>query len=505
MASTITDKWKQGLLNDFWTSFHHLDSTKDSDFYYIGIGRSEEWPNETDTPPTPTPDHNTVAEFQGSLQAAKRVLDLSYVVPRYNWTPGSVFTAWTDKNHSDTSVGTLADIVGSYYVITDEHNVYVCLQQGKASDGSVRNSIYKPTSVAYDPFEAGPDGYVWKFLYNVGTYNSRRYLTSEWMPVERILDSNEGGEGYEELSASRQAQLAVQQAAVPGQILGMEILNSGSDYDSLNPPVISVHGECDDSAFAFAKIDNNGRLYEVVMKDSADSLYWKFGEGYGERTWVTVAGAGGAELRPIIHRDEGGFGNDPRKDLNSSALMYSVRIIGDEYKVFNVKNDFRQVGLIKNPLKDSATADTFTCDSDYKGVRGTALKKIYVNTGIYDDKTDLDNTVTGLTSGAKAILDYYDIYVDSDCCDPVNDVTNRVLMVHQNIETGFGDFVVGEAVQLSDGGGTATIIGHTDSNVPAMRYADFDGRSGEVLFVDNRLQIDRDEDQTEDIKIVIDL
>ena len=41
--------------------------------------------------------------------------------------------------------------------------------------------------------------------------------------------------------------------------------------------------------------------------------------------------------------------------------------------------------------------------------------------------------------------------------------------------------------------------------MPALRWSDVDAFSGEVLYVDNRVPIDRDEDQTEDIKIVIDL
>ena len=80
-----------------------------------------------------------------------------------------------------------------------------------------------------------------------------------------------------------------------------------------------------------------------------------------------------------------------------------------------------------------------------------------------------------------------------------------MLYVYQTPETGFKPFAFDEVVELSHGGGSATIIRHTDSNVPALRYADVDAFSGEVFYVDNRIQIDRDEDQTEDIKIVIDL
>ena len=507
MTATITDKFKRELLDDLYTSFNHaFDSgvTADSsDYYYIGIGRSEEWEDDAN-PPAPTPSKETVASFRSGLAGVKRVLDQSYVVPRRNWTAGSVYTPWSDKNHSDTTVGALEDIAGPYYVITEELNVYVCLAQGMTDDGVVRNSLYKPEEISAQPFVAGPDGYVWRFLYNIGTYNSRRYLTSEWMPVEKILDSSEGGPSSDALSASRLGQALIQLSAVPGEVLAIEVDSTGVGYTSA--PTITIHSGPDASPTALAKaygrIDGNGRLFQVVMKDSEDGPY-SFGAGYDDKTWVTVSGGGagrGASLRPVVHTEGGGLGEDPRLDLNSSSMMYSVRIIGDELQTMNIDNDFRQVGLIKNPLRDS----DHPADSDFTDLRGSALKKIYVGSGIDADFTDLDNTVTGTSSGAKALLDYYRVYVDSDCCDPLLNTSHNVLYVHQTAETGFKQFTVGEAVELNFNGGSANIIGHTDSDVPAMRPADVDPYSGEVLFVDNRLYIERDADQTEDVKIIID-
>jgi hypothetical protein len=144
-------------------------------------------------------------------------------------------------------------------------------------------------------------------------------------------------------------------------------------------------------------------------------------------------------------------------------------------------------------------------DSDFTDLRGNSLKKLYVGSGINEDFTKLDNTVTGLSSGAQALVDYYSVEVDSDCCDSGNNVSNNVLYVHQSHETGFSEFTVGETVELNYNGGTANVVGHSDSNVPALRPADMDAYSGEVMYVDNRLYIERDADQTEDVKIIIDL
>ena len=508
MSATITDKFKRQLLDGMYRSFNTAyDSgieVGDSDLYYVGISRAEEWLDD-DKPPVPYPDKETVRIFQSSMQAVKRVTDASFVVPRYNWSAGSIYTAWSDTNHSDTTVGSFADIVGPYYAITDELNVYVCVQQGRTSEGVVRNSIYKPVDVSYEPFSAGPDGYLWKFLYNVGVYNSRRYLTSEWIPVEHVRDSSEGGMAADELSASRLAQIGVQRNAVEGQILGVQIQSNGSGYTTA--PTVSIHGKNTTSASAYAQIDSSGSIYQVVMKESDGASLFSYGSGYGPETWITISGGGStqAKLRPIVHQDVGGLGYDPTKDLNSSSLMYSVRLIADENKVFNITNDFRQVGLIKNPNKDSADFPLFTGDSDFTAVRGTTLNRLFVGSGINQLNTNLDNIVTGLNSGAKAYLDYYEEYVDSDCCDSLQNTTKNVLYVHQTPETGFTPFDRNEVVEVSDNGGMATIQPHEDSSLPALRFGDVDKFSGEVLYIDNRVLIERDPDQTEDVKIVIDL
>ena len=512
MSATITDDFKRLFLDGVWKSFYNLglDSGQDSDHYYIGIGRSEAWEG-GDVPPSATPDRETVLGFQSGLQGVKVVNDLSYVVPRYNWSAGSVYTAWSNKHHSDTTVGALQDIAGAYYVITDEQNVYMCIQQGLSDAGVVRNSLYKPTEVTPQPFAAGPDGYLWKFMYNVGVYNARRYLTSEWIPVEQIVDSSLGGPAADALSASRLAQLLNQMLSTPGELLGIDVDSGGTGYTSA-PTVRIFNPDVDSSleASAYARINDQGRVIQIVMKDSANAGAYNFGAGYDERTYVTLTGGGGsgAKISPQVHVDSGGMGADPRSDLNASALMFTARIIGDEYEIFNVTNDFRQVGLIRNPLKDSVNDSAYTGvlgDSAFTGVRANALRKLYVGVGLDETLTDLDNTVTGTNSGASAFVDYYKTYIDSDCCDSDLNTSHNVLFVHQTPATGYKKFQKGEPVTVSDGAGTATLIAHTDSDMPGLRWADVDGFTGEVLYVDNRVPIDRDEDQTEDIKIVVDL
>lgn len=510
MSATITDVFKRELLDNLYSDFNgwDYDSTNPSsklNYYYMGIGKSESWDDEG-TPPNPNPSREDATDFQASLQALKIVTDLSYVIPRRNWSPGSIYTPFRNGNSSDTTVGTLADIIGSYYVITDDNNVYVCLQQGMTDEGTVTNSLYKPTEVTPEPFSSGSDGYVWRFLYNVGTYNSRRYLTSEWMPVEHIYDSNDGGPLLSALSASRLAQYEIQEASVPSQILAVNVDSSGIGYTS--PPTVLIHGEhTDDSARGYARIDENGKIFQVVMKDSSLGDF-EFGSGYTERTWIEVVGGGGsgAVLSPVIHSSAGGFGFDPRNDLNTSSLMYSVSLVGEEFEVFNTDNDFRQVGLIKNPLKDSAVTDPlFQGEAEFTDIRGSTLKKLYVGPGVVTDNIGTETVVSGSVSGAKAFIDYVKIERKEGDVSETSE-GHLVLYVHQTKRTGFIPFEGLELLEISNGGGTTTLLKKQNrEDAPPMYYSDINNFSGEVFYIDNRLQIDRDSDQTEEIKIVIDL
>lgn len=480
MSATITDDFKRDFLTTIYNSYtnQQLDSGQDSDRFYIAIGRAEEWGTTGDLPPTPNPSYSEMKKFQASIQSAKLVTDASYVVPRYNWSAGSIYSAWDDNFNSNTTVGPTGDIVGPYYVITDDNNVYVCIQQGKTATGVARNSQFKPIDTTGNNFSAGDDGYIWRYMFTVGATGVRKYLSSSYIPVEKILDSSQaGGPALEDLSVSRAAQLAIQKASDSGAIIGIAVDSGGQGYADI--VAVTITGPNDSEASAFARA-YNGSIYEVVMKKDSANPNWAHGRGY-EYASVKAAGAGGAVLRAMIARDSG-MGSDPRVNLNSSAIMFSAQLSGSTDSDFITSNDFRQIGLIKNPLKDSDVDVRFTEQTGFAMKRLTVVNSTLVAANITGDQT-----VTGSTSGAVAIIDDYD-------------VASKTLFVHQTPETGFTNFTAtGEPITVSGGGGTDAI--DSDYNFKA----EIKNFSGEVVYIDNRAAIERDNDQTEDIKIVIEI
>lgn len=494
MAATITDIIKREILDFIFDQTQNIGvSQGDSDRFYIGISRSTEWDSDVE-PPIPNPSDRERLNFQTSLQSVKEVTDISYVVQRYNWSSGGVYYAWDDSYHTNTDAGPTGDIPGPYYVITDDNNVYICVQQGRETGtGLIRNSTFKPTDVTGAPFAAGPDGYVWKFLFNVGTFGTRRFLSTEYFPVQKVLDSGQ--------TVSEIQQKAIQDSAVPGEIVGIAVDSGGVGFTS--KPTISIVGD-GSSAAAFARIDNQGRIYEVIMK--ADSTQpnskagFSFGTNYTNAS-ISVTGGGGekALLRPIISPALG-IADDPRRTLNATSIMFNTRLEGPEGEGdFITSNDFRQIGLIRNPLKDSASEPGFVGDSALSSETAFAFKRLYlINPSLTPENIPGDQIVKGVSSGAAAVIDKYDDQ-------------NQIFFVHQNLETGYTDFNASETVQVfpdlfSTGAiGSATLSGDVSASGSPLRTAEVDNFSGDVLFIDNRSPIRRDNEQTEDIKIVIQL
>lgn len=447
--ATITNPLKKQVIDSLLTDFNDSDKN-----YFIGIGRSEDW-NDSDTARTVINARWEERGFRNGLQSVKKVIDSTFVVPRYNWSSGAIYSAYDDKQ-----VGYPTQ---TYYVMNDENQVYMCLQQSKDATGAAVVSTIQPSgNTTGTPFSTA-DGYIWKFLYSISAGDASKYVAANFLPIklQGTTDSSS--------SASDVEQETVQGNAVVGQITGYQIDSAGAGYTS--NPTLTVVGD-GTNAKASATISGSA-VVKVEVLDSSGTLM--FGSGYNNAT-VTVSG-GGTPTKPALIRPvfatTGGLGADPRDDLRSNGIMFTVKPDGTENDDFIVGNDFRQVGLIKG-IKDSSG------DSDFTASTGIALKKL--NFSAVTTAFTADNTILGGTSGAKALVDKVD---------------SSNVFYHQTDATGFVSFDSGESVTETDGSGAGTL-----SNTP-LTNPEVVTTTGDVLYIDNRSAVTRASDQTEDIKIVI--
>lgn len=114
---------------------------------------------------------------------------------------GSGAAASAIVNIAPSGAQKLEDCV--YYVLTDEFNVYKCLDNNNNAQ-----SIYKPYGTNPEPITLS-DGYVWKFMYTIPIALRNKFLTSALMPISNSLRS---------------------QFYSNGKILKISIANQGSGY-----------------------------------------------------------------------------------------------------------------------------------------------------------------------------------------------------------------------------------------------------------------------------------
>lgn len=472
MPAIITDKLKRQFAQQIFDENQGTTPGDSDNYFYIGVGHSQIWQTGANTDVTVTPS-NTERDrrlFRYNLQSVKAVEAFSFVVPLTDWTTNTVYPAFNDN------------IVGqptpAYYVRTSDNNVYVCIRQGKNSFGSAVVSQFVPDHTNTSlPVEN--DGYIWKYLYTVTTADANRFLTSNFMPV-KFVDSAEPTD-------PEAPQLAVQNAAIDGQLIGYRVQANTGVYSAA--PTLTVVGD-GSGAKAHGILDATGKLAAVQVGDSDTvgtgagagafvSIVSVLGSGYNKASvrvdQTNLTSGINAEVYPIFS-PEGGLGADARTDLRSTNMMFNIKPDGNVNNKWIVDNEYRQVGLLKN-LLDSAAGTKFQL------TEGLGLKQLVLTAPITGGLSWADDVTVSGDSNAQAWIDFFD--------------DSATIWYHQDEETGFTPFRTGETITISGKTGSFTIGDRVEPDIDIF--------SGELLFLNNQAKIARDADQTEDIKIVIKL
>jgi len=131
---------------------------------------------------------------------------------------------------------------------------------------------------------------------------------------------------------------------IDGRIMSIKVNSGGYGYTSAT---VTIDG---DGSGATATVTTElGRVTKITMTN--------YGSGY---RWakVNISGYGkGAKARAII-TEFGGHGRDSITGLYAKSLMFYTNMSRDLNQGFAVVNDFRQLGIIKNPRKFGSTYPT---------------------------------------------------------------------------------------------------------------------------------------------------
>ena len=456
MTAVISETTRR-IYGDFFLK--EVNTATDSDEYYIGIGKSDTY-NATDTTIDPVQTRAQENDLRNNLQSIKKVEAASFVITRHNWSSGQVYQPYDTDVVGTSYSGGGSTSSRPYYVLTEDNEVFICIQQARDPDGRGLGSVVKPAVPGgHDrnvPFKLS-DGYVWKYLYSLSAGQVNSFLSANFMPIEKVEKDSAQCNIFE------LAQLNVQNTARSGQVLGIEVTTAGSGYSSA--PTITIRG---DGRNAFATATLNGTSVGKIEMDSFDAglgINYNFAE-------VIISGGGGAGAvaRPILS-GKAGIGKDARDDLKASSVMFNIKPDGNQGGKFFVDQSFRQIGLFKN-MEDSDGGGIFT------GTAAIALRKMKSSSA-----SSLTKGRELSDGGSPPIKAFIDAISDSD------------IFYHQNDSTGFGVFA-DDATTITDGIATITI---DSANIPG----EVNPYSGEVLYMENRARVVRDTTQTEDIKVII--
>jgi len=487
MPAIITNKFRIHNSEQFAESF----SEPASNLYYLGIGRPQPFATQTrgdsrtDNQGTDsaaiTPSDSISEEFHtfDDLLAVKKISasDVSYVIPRRNWTSGTTYdiyrndygnriTGTTTTQTSNSGATTLFD--STFYVLTAARNVYKCLNNNNNSA-----STTEPTGTSVNIITTA-DGYKWKYMYTLSASQQANFLSTDFMAVE--------------------TNSTVSSAAVDGAINIIKIKSAGSGGTNGTYTSIPIRG--DGSSGTVTVVVSGGAVTSVTVTNVGTG----YTIAYIRNADIVSAGAtglSGAELDCIIE-PKGGHGYDAVKELGGFFVMLNVNLEGTEASNtgdFTSENDFRRIVLIRDPYSNGVAASATTL---------RATKAIRFASSPTPGTFQQDEKITQATTGAVGKVVEWD-------------ATNRIL---HYIQTRFNDEGLDSNGNLTAFSGANVITGATSSatGTPSSvasetadqitftngyKGSELDRHKGDVLYIENRAPITRAADQTENIKLVI--
>jgi hypothetical protein len=483
MPAIITDRFRIHNSEQFQEAF----SEASPNTMYLGIGRPQPFATSTrgdartnnegtDTSPVTPADNLNAQHFPfDDMLAAKKIAssDVSFSIPRRNWTTGTVYdyyrhdygeyiTGGTTAQTSNSTASTLFD--ATFYVLTTDRNIYKCLD----NNSNVASTV-EPTGTS-TAILATADGYKWKYMYTLSASQQANFLSTDFMAV--ATDST------------------VSSAAVAGQIDVIKIKAAGTGGTNGTHTGVAIKG---DGSSGVCTVTVAGGVVTAVTITAAGTGYT-----YGTISNAEIVTAGatsltGAELDVIISPN-GGHGFNAVEELGGFYVMLNTSLEGTESSNsgdVTVSNDFRKITLIRDPESSSAAATANTLRAT-RAINVTGVSGAYV----------IDEKITQTTTGAIGKVVEWDstnsilYYIQTrHTNEGIDSNGNQTAFSGTNVVTGAGGAT-----------GTPTTSSSTINNVvfvSGYSVSEIDHDSGDILYIENRAPITRAADQTENIKLVI--
>ena len=487
MPAIVTNKFRIHNSEQFSESF----SESSGNTYYMLLGRPQAFTTSTrgdsrtdnegsdSAPLTPSDDIQTEFYTFDDAIAAKKVTssDTSFVIPRRNWTTGTVYDYYRHDYGSRVTGGTTTQTANSgvsnlfdstFYVMSSAYNVYKVLD----NNGNAASTV-EPTGTSTSILTTG-DGYKWKYMYTLSASQQANFLSTDFMAVA--------------------TNSSVSSAAVDGAVNIVKIKTAGSGGSDGTHTNIDIRG------------DGSGGKVSVTVSSGAVTAVsvTNVGSGY-TFAYIRVAdivsagatGLSGTELDCIIE-PKGGHGFNAVKELGGFFVMLNTSFEGVESgsgSDVSAANDFRRVALLRD-IDSGGTAATATTLRATKAVRFAASP----TPGTFTVDEEINQATTGAVGkvvewdSVNRILYYIQTRFNDEGIDSNG---NQTAFSGANVITGQDSSATG----TPDTGDSSTVNGTTFAS--GYSASEIDADSGDILYIENRAPITRATDQTENVKLII--
>jgi len=369
--------------------------------YYVFAGRHLTYPGGDETiPDIPNTNDAVNIDVYKQMVFGKKVsnTDVRIMIPRYNWSSNTVYTAYRGD----------VDITAcNYYAVVNavsSHHVFKVLDNKNGAPSTIQPN-FNDTG-ADDEYYSTSDGYVWKYMYTIDGSNFQKFATEEYIPV--VPNANVTGNA---VSGAIDVIVVDYAGSNYNTYLSNTFISSDLTIGG-DPTVFTIANNASssnnfyNSSFLYIKdgtgigqikkiVDYTviGNSKKVTLASSFDitpdstsvyeitpSILFE-GDGVGAvaRALVNTSssnsisgveiinrGSGYTFVNPIVQGNtggvtntalvsavlgpKGGHGKDPEAELGGKYLGISVTFANSESGTIPTSNDYRTIGLLKDPL-----------------------------------------------------------------------------------------------------------------------------------------------------------
>jgi hypothetical protein len=519
MPAIITDQFRVMNAETFIKSLVSVGNTANN--YYTFIGQPNSLNSQANGSPIwgdglpPLDGFDEENRIKETIIALKKVTgdDIRRMVRKVQWTSGTTYEMYRHDYtiYNKTPVTKQASLYNAnFYVINEDFRVYICLQNGSDPENpNGRPSFDQPEFIDLEPRPAGTsgDGYIWKYLYTIKPSEVVKFDSIEFIPVPE----NWGTTGET---------ISTKNNAIDGKIEVVTIKNRGTGYQPIsksftNIPILGdgVGGK------VTITVDSFGKVSEVFVTDG--------GSGYTKGTIRFEPGApgipsdlsNGSELSEfeVIIPPKGGHGYNIYRELGANrVLIYSRYITDPSNPDIILGNDFSRIGILKNPTIAGSETELLTLGEvsglDSLKLSGLSTQTTYPVDSIITQTIGIGVTAIGFVAAwdnLTGILKYY---------QPVGLATQAVSYKINKFTSSPAQGgslsincqnIVGPVLSIDTSfSGISTVINNRTyqlgSNfVSGISSSEYNKKSGEIIYIDNRKAIPRSSSQKEDIKIIL--